>query len=154
MPIFNGALFFCLLKIFGGIHRAKSAGSKNFRVLSLIVGGCLMLLGAMFLRSGNHFFYLACTLIWFVPPLMIQWFFDPIVLFRNWRLVLFGTALPTLYFSAVDLFAIRNGIWTISDPTRTGWEFLGLPVEEAFFFFIVSLLLSQGMVLWHGLREK
>ena len=62
-----------------------------------------------------------------------------------------GTLLPTAYFSLVDAYAIHDGIWTISEPTRTGIELFGLPVEEALFFGIVSLLVVQGLVLWHTL---
>ena len=64
------------------------------------------------------------------------------------------TLVPTLYFSLADTWAINEGIWTIHEATRTGWEIGSLPFEEAFFFFITSLLLSQGLILWHSLRPE
>lgn len=153
MPVLNGALFFCLLRASGGIRQEGANEFRNPRLLTCLVGGALMLGAVWLFRSGDRFFYLSTTLVWFVPPLMVQWCFDAPCLVRNWRLILLSTLLPALYLGVADYFAIQQGIWTISEPTRTGWDLLGLPLEEAFFFLIVSLLLSQGMVLWHRLRR-
>jgi lycopene cyclase domain-containing protein len=152
MPVYNGALFFCLYKLFAGVSPGARGDLRNSRFWTVTVGGLIMIMAALLFFFSERFFYLATTLLWFVPPLMVQWFFDAPCLMRNRRLIFFSTILPTLYFCVADYFAIEQGVWTISDPTRTGWDLLGLPFEEAFFFFIVSLLLSQGMVLWHRLR--
>lgn len=153
MPVYNGALFLCLLQAFGGIRPEGANELRKTRLLTCLVGGTLMLGAVWLFRSGDRFFYLSTTLLWFVPPLMVQWWFDAACLIRNRRLILLSTLLPALYLCVADFFAIQQGIWTISEPTRTGWDLLGLPLEEALFFLVVSLLLSQGMVLWHRLRQ-
>ena len=80
--------------------------------------------------------------------------FDPQVLIHKIDVLLPATLLPTLYFSLVDAFAIRAGIWTTCCHLKGGWEFGSLPFEEAFFFLIVSLLLAQGLILWHSLLRR
>jgi lycopene cyclase domain-containing protein len=154
MPIFNaGIMGWFFLRANVAPSRWRTAQPKARRRVG-IVYGVLWVLGL----SGLAFepaFYFSSILVWFIPPLVLQSLFDPSGLWRDWRLVAAGTLLPTLYFSLVDAFAIREGIWTIHDATRSGWEFGGLPLEEAFFFFTTSLLLAQGLVLWHGLfRDK
>lgn len=153
MPIYNGAFFYCLLASLGGIRRGETSPDPRSRAMTFILGTTVLTGAFLLLRYEDGFFYLAATLLWFVPPLMLQWFFDSRCLVRNWQLIALGTGLPTLYLCVADYFAIQQGIWTISDPTRTGIDLLGLPLEEAVFFFIVSLLLAQGMTLWHRLKE-
>lgn len=153
MPAFNGALFYLILKAFKGIRHSETTSAPNHRALICILFVIVLSVALLVFLNNERFFYFSVTLLWFVPPLWLQWFFDARCLILNRRLILLSTLLPTLYLSAADHFAIRQGIWTISDQTRSGWDILGLPIEEAFFFFIVSILLSQGMVLWHRLKK-
>ncbi|MFO8026976.1 MAG: lycopene cyclase domain-containing protein, partial [Opitutales bacterium] len=88
------------------------------------------------------------------PPLALQAVFDPAAMVRNRRIIAVGTLLPTLYFSSVDALAIRSGIWELHAATRTGLEIGNLPLEEALFFFTTSLLLAQGLLLWHTLFQR
>ena len=46
-----------------------------------------------------------------------------------------------------DRIAIGLGIWYIAEPTKTGFEPLGLPIEEAIFFLITNVLVVQGLLL-------
>ncbi len=153
MPLFNSALIACLFS--GSLPGASTwrVGQKTAR--SLAIGlGLLLMCAAGLLQSNQSFSYLSLILFWFVPPLVLQWVYDPQALIRKLGILLPATLLPTLYFSIVDAFAIREGIWTIHDTTRSGWELASLPLEEAFFFFIVSLLLAQGLILWHSLPRR
>jgi lycopene cyclase domain-containing protein len=152
MPLFNSVLFAALL--LRGL-RVKSSWREPqtvSRLIALIVGILLMLLAAI-LHVQERFAYLSLTLLWFIPPLVLQWCFDPSVLRQGLALILVATFLPTFYFSIADAFAIASEIWSINPITRTGWEVWHLPFEEIFFFFITSLLLAQGLVLWHSLRR-
>ena len=64
------------------------------------------------------------------------------------RLVLVTVVPVSLYLWAADWFAITQaGIWTITDATRTGAELFRLPVEEALFFVVTTLLVAQGLVM-------
>ncbi|MEX1048332.1 MAG: lycopene cyclase domain-containing protein, partial [Akkermansiaceae bacterium] len=82
----------------------------------------------------------------------IQWFFDPAVLIRERKFVIIGTLIPSIYFGLADSFAIGSGIWEISSTLTTGVKIFNLPLEELLFFVVTSLLLAQGLVLWHSLR--
>ena len=152
MPLFNSTLFAVLflreLKVESN-WRAPQTGGRS---LALITGALLMLLAGKLL-SVEPCTYFALTLLWFLPPLVLQWCFDPFTLWQKRRILLGATVLPTLYFSIADAFAIAAGIWSIHSATRTGLELGNLPFEEAFFFFITSLLLAQGLILWHSLRR-
>lgn len=153
MTLFNSALFASIfLNRMAERSTWRERQSKN-RFLTCLVGGLLILLAAK-LRVYESNTYLAAILLWFLPPLILQWFFDPKTLLRSLRILTPATLIPTLYFSLVDAFAIHDGIWTIHAATRTGWEVGLLPLEEAFFFFVTSLLLAQGLILWHSLRSK
>lgn len=122
---------------------------KAVLLLATAVGGAGLLL--LQFESG---IYLGAILIWFTPPLTLQACFDPSTLRRCWRIVAVGTLLPTLYLSAADAYAIGQGIWTIHPETRTGLGIGTLPFEEILFFFATSLLIAQGLVLWHSLPAK
>ncbi len=153
MPLFNSTLIACL---FSGSLTGESTWRERqalSRVIAIGMGALLMCVAGL-LQVKESFTYLSLILFWFVPPLVLQWVFDPQSLTRKLGVLLPATLLPTLYFSIVDAFAIREGIWTIHDATRSGWELGSLPFEEAFFFFIVSLLLAQGLILWHSLPRR
>ncbi|MEM7790588.1 MAG: lycopene cyclase domain-containing protein [Verrucomicrobiota bacterium] len=153
MPFLNSALFAYLFL-------AQARGQSHFqtkqtflRSVTFGFGLTLFVLGWLLIQR-EPFTYLASTLIWFIPPLLIQWIFDPTLLLARIRLLSVSTFVPAIYLSVADAWAISNGIWTIEDPTRTGWQLGNLPFEEAFFFFITSLLLAQGLLLWHSLMHE
>ncbi len=152
MPFFNAAILGFLLRrgtIIGSSWRqAQMPGRRR----TALIYGFLWLVGLACLPFESMF-YLSAILIWFVPPLALQALFDPAALRHHWRLVALGTLLPTFYFCLVDALAIHSGIWILHTATRTGIEFGNLPLEEALFFFTTSLLLSQGLVLWHTLFQ-
>jgi putative membrane protein len=153
MPLFNSALIACLFS--GSLPGPSTWRVRQKTARSLAIGlGLVLVCVAGLLQSNESFSYLSLILFWFVPPLVLQWVFDPQALIRKFGILLPATLLPTLYFSIVDAYAIREGIWTIHDATRSGWELRSLPLEEAFFFSIVSLLLAQGLILWHSLPRR
>ena len=153
MPFFNSALLACLFS--KSLFAVSTWREPQVKARAVAIGvGILLMSVAVFLQSKESFTYLSLILFWFVPPLVLQWVFDPQVLIHKIGILLPATLFPTLYFSLVDAFAIRAGIWTIHAATRSGWEFGSLPFEEAFFFLIVSLLLAQGLILWHSLLRR
>lgn len=153
MPFFNAAVLgFFLLRRPPAPSSWRRQQPRARRKALLIYAG-LWLAGLACLPFDGAF-YLSAILIWFIPPLALQAAFDPAALVRNRRLIAVGTLLPTLYFSAVDALAIRSGIWELHAATRTGLEIGNLPLEEALFFFTTSLLLAQGLLLWHTLFQR
>ena len=154
MPVFNGAIFLLLLT-WRATRVAASTWRKKQMKQRMIVffGGALLLLGGWSLLQDPGGTYLGLILVWFTPPLMIQWLFDPDGLLRESGLVATGTLLPLLYFGLADQFAISRGIWEISEAYTTGYGLPNLPIEEFIFFGVTSLLLAQGLVLWHGIHS-
>lgn len=149
-PALVGAFLYFLL-------RPPLAGSTTWRRKQTIlrVGGVLVTVaivaGALVALSFTPSTYLGLILVWFAPPVALQWCFDPMTIIRQWRVIFSGTALPTLYLALADSFALADGIWEIARPTATGLALGNLPIEELLFFGITSLLLAQGLVLWHSL---
>jgi len=152
MPILNSA-FFALTFLKTDIYRANFQTKQTLPRIFVSILTLIVVIVATRLSSIDSFTYLATTLIWFTPPLWIQWVFDPTLLRKALLAVLTTTLVPAIYLSSADALAIHQGIWTIHPKTRTGWEIGNLPFEEAFFFFITSLLLAQGLALWHSLRR-
>jgi len=63
-------------------------------------------------------------------------------------LVFWGIFVPGLYLSLMDIFALTDTTWSISNAQTTGIQFFGiLPLEEVIFFFITNVLIINGMTL-------
>ncbi len=150
-PILTGFLLLLLIGQrdlpSGECGKPQTALRTSFAVAGLLLfaGGCV----ALAFESGT---YAGLILIWAVPPLIIQWLFDPGFLVRCARLVAAGTALPTVFLSLADSLAIDHGIWFIAEPTSSGFFLGNLPVEEVLFFLITNLLVVQGLLLWRSLK--
>lgn len=149
-PALVGAFLYFLI-------RPSLTGSSTWRQKQTVlrVGGGIATVVIVVLAAVALCFspttYLGLILIWYVPPVGLQWCFDPMTVVRNWRLIFTGTAVPTIYLALADSFALADGIWEIARPTATGLAIGNLPFEEFLFFGITSLLLAQGLALWHSL---
>jgi len=84
---------------------------------------------------------------WTAPILALQWIMVRPVLRRNLREVLLASCISTAFFSAIDTFAIRSGIWYFDHQMILGLYLGPLPLEEVLFFFITSLLVAQSLVV-------
>lgn len=154
MPLMNAGILALLMRKKGVVATRWREKQTAGRRCALALAAVAWLGGLFALLYSDRGLYLGAILVWFVPPLAIQACFDPTCLRSHWRGITVGTLLPTLYLSIVDRYAISDGIWTIHEATRTGLEIFGLPFEEAFFFFMTSLLISQGLFLWHSLFRR
>ncbi|MFB6193779.1 MAG: lycopene cyclase domain-containing protein [Halobaculum sp.] len=108
----------------------------------------------MTLAAPEQWTYLGAILVWASPIVALQWAVGGAYLLRTWRVWLPAVAVPTLYLWAIDRIAIGLGIWTIAEPTKTGVEILGLPVEEATFFLFTNLLVVYGLVLFEWVIHR
>ncbi|WP_324663390.1 lycopene cyclase domain-containing protein [Haloarcula sediminis] len=125
------------------------------RALGLLGAGVVAAAGLALLGSDSGL-YLGSLLVWSAPILAIQWAFGWPFLLSEWRTVLAGTLVPTLYLWVVDRAAIEVGLWTLSERYTTGAvvPLLGLPIEEAVFFLLTSLFVVQGLVLYVWLVDR
>lgn len=92
--------------------------------------------------------YLSLIVSWAALPLALQAGFGLDLLAARWRTVALGAGVPTLWLSAADTLAIREGTWHIAETTSTGLKLPGgLPIEELVFFLVTNLLVTCGLVL-------
>jgi lycopene cyclase domain-containing protein len=123
--------------------------SQNRR---LWAGGILVIVwiffSLIFFSGWKPGTYLSITLFWAMPAIGLQLFFGADILW-HYRKLLVLTILPlAVYLSAVDIFALTAGTWTIAPLQSTGIMFAGvLPVEEIVFFFVTNFLIAFGMTL-------
>lgn len=105
------------------------------------------LLGAALLVTGGPWRYLALLLVWVAPPLALQAAVAGDLL-RQHTVDRLATAGPVaLWLCVADRVALADGVWLINPASSTGLLLLGLPVEEALFFVLVSLLVTNGLML-------
>ena len=114
----------------------------------------LALLGVACLVVAGHWLYLGLIVAWAFPVLAGMWWLGGHLIWARRRLVAWAVVPITLYLWVADRIAIGLGIWDITDATRTGWEILGLPIEEALFFLVTNLLVAQGLVMLERVQRE
>lgn len=103
--------------------------------------------GLLLLLLGGQLRYLGLLLVWVAPPIALQRLVAGDVLAAR-RRVRLRTVLPVaLWLCAADRIALAAGVWTIAPGSSTGLALLGLPIEEALFFALTCLLVSDGLLL-------
>lgn len=125
------------------------------RALGAAAAGVVAAVGLVLLGQPGGL-YAGSLLAWSAPILAIQWSFGWPFLVEEWRTVAAAVLPPTLYLWVADRIAIGLGVWTLSDRHTTGVvvPVLGLPAEEALFFFLTSLFVVQGLVLYAWLLDR
>ena len=101
----------------------------------------------------EHLIYLGLILSWSLPVLTLHWAYDGLTLIKQWRWVLTSFIVPTLYLCFCDRFAIIHGIWSVSSKKSTGLFILALPIEEALFFLVTNMMITQGLILFLSAGE-
>ena len=133
--------------------RVQPEADLRVRAVGASVFGVLGLLGVACLVAAGHWLYLGLIVAWAFPVLAGMWWLGGHLIWARRRLVAWAVVPITLYLWVADRIAIGLGIWDITDATRTGWEILGLPVEEALFFLVTNLLVAQGLVMLERVRR-
>lgn len=122
-------------------------GLRRARLLGALGWGGVLAAGLALLAVGGTMRYLGLLLVWVAPPLLLQRAVagDLLRTRRADRLLL---VLPVaLWLCVADRLALADGIWSIAPASSTGVLLLGLPLEEALFFLLTSLLVADGLVL-------
>ena len=103
--------------------------------------------GIVLAAAGGSLRYLGLLLLWIGPPLALQRAVAGDVLVAR-RAVRARVALPcALWLCAADRLALADGIWAITPASSTGVLLLGLPLEEALFFLLTCVLVTDGLLL-------
>ncbi|AFZ68070.1 carotenoid biosynthesis protein [Deinococcus peraridilitoris] len=147
--------FFVLQTLIAGLWLfllLRRGGPPHISTFAVRWGGAVLLLllafAGAFMLSFESTFYLGLILAWAMPVLALQWAFGGDLVLGNARTFLLAVLPPTVYLWATDLFAIRQGIWSISERYTTGLNLFGLPLEEAVFFLVTNLLVVTGLLLF------
>lgn len=131
------------------IDQQPVRASSKIRTSATSVVGVVWLISVIILFSGwEPGTYLGLELSWMLFPVLIQLAFGADILWHHRKLLILAIGVPALYLSAADAIAINSGTWTI-DPAQTTGLMIGgiLPVEEAIFFTLTSLLVGLGITL-------
>ena len=148
-PVFTGLCLLCFLR---RGHDWQRLGTLHRQWFPRVLGGALIasggVLGGCALAVGGRWLYLGLILVWSAPPLALHWLYGGDALWRSRHVLAASLTLATIYLWAADRAAIGARIWTISPQHSTGWNPLGLPVEEALFFLVTNLLVIQGLLLF------
>lgn len=97
---------------------------------------------------GGRVHYAWHLLYWFIPLIAFQWVIAPDVLAPRWTVLAVVTVGLGGYLSWADWMAIRRGIWFFDHRQTTGINVApGMPWEEAAFFLLTSLLVSQSFLM-------
>ena len=96
----------------------------------------------------QHGLYLGLILTWAAPILGVQWAVggDLLAALTPTRFVAITPL--ALYLSAADRLAINQGIWQIFPRFSTGFMVWGLPIEEALFFLLTTVMVVDGLLLF------
>jgi len=148
--IFSGLLCFLLQQKFPLI---KVAQKINLNKIVALCYAILFLLGLTFLNFEKTR-YLGLILSWGMPVILLQWCVGGNYLLANNKLLLVSTLLPTFFLWIADGLAITWGIWTISDTYTIGLNLSNLPFEEAVFFLLTNLMVTQGLILFVVMKKE
>jgi putative membrane protein len=145
-----GLLTVVVLAHLGG---QSHVGSITIReaVAAIVFVSTWFLLGAVYRRArlmSRRLTYSWHLLYWFLPVVVVQWIIASEVLLPNAFVILLSAGIVGTYLVVADIVAVRHGIWFFDEEQITGIKvFSVLPWEEAAFFYITSLLVSQSTVL-------
>jgi lycopene cyclase domain-containing protein len=131
----------------GRLPARVAAPGQGSRATGALCWLAVALAGSAAVAAGGQLRYLGLLLVWVAPPLALQRAVAGDLLRPRLsdRLVL---ALPVaLWLCAADRLALADGIWSIAPASSTGLLLLGLPLEEALFFLLTTLLVTDGLVL-------
>ncbi|WP_254536679.1 lycopene cyclase domain-containing protein [Halomarina litorea] len=110
--------------------------------------------GALLALDPGAGYYLGATLLWIAPMLGLEWAFGGPALWYYRREQLLAVAVPTLFLWAADWVALHLGVWSVAPALSTGLAPFGLPVEEALFFLLTTVLVVHGLLLVEWVRAR
>lgn len=120
--------------------------SLSFSIALISLG--VLWLGSLWMLGLETTRYMGLILVWALPVIGLQWWFGFHDLSKNRLFCFLSVFPPTLYLWSVDAWALWKKVWTITEPTITGWSLGILPIEEALFFFVTTVMVAQGLILF------
>ena len=143
---FTSALFsLCLLKFPFHLEQKKNEKSIGKVIIGLSFSSFFY---GLWCLTNESTFYLGLILAWASPIWLLQQYFGYQLLGREWKKLLVGVSIPSIYLSACDFLAISESTWNISKQYTTGIGIGVLPLEEIVFFFATNIMLVQTLILF------
>ena len=127
---------------------------RRYGVLARLV---IAFAGGVMIFSSTALTYLGLILVWALPVLALQWYFGAAIFSQRRKDWYWTIVPPTVFLWIADGVALRQGIWNITEATTTGLAPFGLPVEEALFFLLTTIMVAQGIMLideWVAMRRQ
>ena len=145
-------LFCYRMQSFASVLKKKDDNiyKKRYLVTFLYVLIFVMGVSSLFFETS---FYLGLILVWSMPIIIFQWFVGSRYLVANKKLLFISTSIPTVYLWVADTIAINLNIWQINSKYILGISLAGLPFEEATFFMVTNLMLTQGLILFVAMKD-
>jgi lycopene cyclase domain-containing protein len=148
-PLLAGALLYVLLA--RALTRRGPATipahAGRVRIIGTTLWLALGIAGLVLLRADATT-YLGLILAWFAPVIAAMWLFQGHSMWRVRRAAIPAIVILTVYLWMADRLALAEGIWAISDRYTIGVAPLGLPIEEATFFLVTTVLSVCGVLLF------
>lgn len=117
--------------------------SIRYSVMALVTG--LIVWGWLNANPGTKTFYMGSICWWALLVVFGLWYGAGNYAFRRRYAVALSVLVPTAYLCAVDLVALRDGVWHINEKTSFEIFFFDdLPIEEATFFLITNTIVVLG----------
>lgn len=101
-----------------------------------------MIVGYKLAIPGQGTFYIGCILCWVFPAIIFMWYGGGNFFVKKIIPSTFAIVVPSLYLSWIDQLALKESVWHINEKTSLNiFVVEDLPIEEAFFFFIVNFII-------------
>ena len=147
-PLLAGALLYGLLArlLRHGVSKpvARPIGIRLVGAVPWLLAAAV---GILLLRTESGT-YLGLILAWASPVVAAMWLAMGPAIWRVRPAAALAVALPTAYLWIADRIAIGLGIWAISDRYTLGVAPMGLPIEEAVFFLVSTVISVCGVLLF------
>ncbi len=97
--------------------------------------------------ARSHPYYLTYLVFWAFPLVGLQWLVGGSILWRRRAVILLVALSTTLWFTLADSVALHAGLWSFATTDLTGIGLGNVPIEEIVFFFVVTLLVTQTLLV-------
>lgn len=102
---------------------------------------------------GQATFYLGCILWWVSPVIMFLWYGAGHFFVKKIIPSTIAIVVPTLYLCWIDQVALKENVWIINEKTSLNiFAIEDLPIEEAFFFLIVNVIIVLAVTCFDKAR--
>ncbi|XP_050422719.1 uncharacterized protein LOC126834666 [Adelges cooleyi] len=123
------------------------------RWIPILLLSITTLIGWTIAIPGEKSFYLGTILWWVCPVTAFVWYGAGNYFTKKKVSASVAIIVPTVYLCWIDQLALKQNVWHINEQTSLEiFPFEDLPIEEAFFFFIVNVMIVLGVCAYDKAR--